>query len=162
MAIDALPALSDRAQCAIGRRELRHERKFPPFNADVAERIVRLVAEGLPPSKVIEALPEYPGGRVVSIWRQTNPDFDAEMTAAAEEQADEYAHRQLEVAADVGRRADCRAVEVRALQWLAGKLSKRYAPRGAEGASVSVTHNTQINGDVTMTPEQAYRALLDG
>lgn len=157
-----LPALSDGVRNSLVRRELKHERKFPPFNADVAERIVQMVAAGTPPSEARAALADHPSNRVVSIWRQTNPDFDAELIAAAEEAADDYAHRSLAVAADQKRRADCRAVEVRALQWLAGKLSKRYAPRGAEGASVSVTHNTQINGDVTMTPEQAYRALLDG
>jgi len=150
------------AQTGAVRRELRHERRFRPFDEDVARSVVEMVAAGSPPS-AIRDLPGYPGSRTVSIWRQTNPDFDAEMAAAADEAADELAAKSLVVAADVNRRADCRAVEVRALQWMAGKLSRKYAPRGSEGASFTV-NNTQINveGDANLSPADAYRALLDG
>lgn len=153
-----LVPLADTTATPGAKREIRHARKFPEFSEIDARMLLADAAAGLSLAQSVK-LPGRPPRRVVDIWRQTNPDFDAEMEAAREQRADELADRYLEVTADQQRDPACRRVEGDALKWLASKLSARYANKGAEGMSISQT-NISVEGDLNMTPAEAYQRML--
>lgn len=140
------------------KREIRHARKYPEFSETDAARLLADAAAGLSLAKSTK-LPGRPSRRVVDIWRQTNPEFDAEMEAAREQRADELVDEYMEVVADQSRDPACRRVQGDALKWLASKLSARYANKGAEGLTLNQT-NIAVEGDLNMTPAEAYQRLL--
>lgn len=147
-------------QLTQARREIKQDMRYPPFDEHQAGLVVAAVAAGNTLASVAK-WPGYASRRVVTLWRQTNPDFDAELVAAMDDRADELVERGLAVASDTKRRADCRAVESNYCKWLAGKLSVRYANKGAEGAVIHQTAVT-VNGDVNITPADAYMRLVNG
>lgn len=148
-------------QLTEARREIRHAAKYPPFDEDQAYAVVQAVQAGNLVSDVVK-WPGYVSRRVLTLWRSTNPDFDADLIAAMEERADAMAERALTVASDKDRDPACRRIEVDVCKWYAGKLSARYSPKGAEGATV--VNNTQVNvqGDLNMTPSEAYLQMIKG
>lgn len=164
MTADALPVvtnpvLADSIARTTARRELRQQRRWPDFREDDARRVVAAVREGLRPSEVM-ALAGYPDRRTIAVWKQTNPEFAADLEAAASDRADELVEQGMSVVKDTARDPGCRKVESEYCKWLAGKLDARYAPKGAEG-SVS---NVQVNiaGDVNVSPADAYLSMIGG
>lgn len=148
-------------QLTEARRDIKQAIKYPPFDEHQAGHVLSALAAGNPISDVVK-WPGYPSARIVKLWREINPDFDACYLATLEERADALAERGLTVASDQTRDPACRNVESKYCQWLAGRFSSRYASRGAEGATL--VQNTQINvaGDVNLSPADAYKALLSG
>jgi hypothetical protein len=153
-------ALAENIERTTARRELKQARKWPEFREDDASRVISAVRAGIPLVRQY-VLAGFPSRREISVWKQVNPDFAAELDAAAADRAEELVEKGLEVVQDVNRDPGCRKVESEYYKWLAGKLDARFAPKGSEG---SVVNNTQINvgGDINVSPADAYLNMIGG
>lgn len=153
-------ALAENIDRTTARRELKQARRWPEFREDDAERVVNAMRAGIPLVRQYE-LAGFPSRREIWVWKQTNPDFAAELDAAAADRAEELVEKGLEVVQDTARDPGCRKVESEYYKWLAGKLDARFAPKSGEGSTVN---NTQINvaGDVNVSPADAYLQMIGG
>ena len=152
------PILAESIERSTARHELRQLRKWPEYREEDAERELRAVRAGIRPSEVYE-IAGYPTRREISVWRQVNPEFDAEFKAALEDRADELVAEGLEVVRDKERDPSCRKVEADYAWRLAGALSERYRGKGAGDVT-----NVQVNvaGDVNVSPADAYLSMIGG
>ena len=151
--------LAESVERTQARREIKQARKWPEFREDDAAMVVRAAREGIPPSKQGD-IPGFPSTREIGVWRQVNPDFDADLRAALEDRADELAAQVLETAMDQDREPACRKVEIDACKWIAGVLSDRYRAKPGAGEM----NNIQVNvaGDVNVSPADAYLSMIGG
>lgn len=154
------PALEESVSRTQARFELRQARKWPEFREDDANRVINALREGIPLVRQYE-IAGFPSRREIGVWKQTNPEFAADLEAAASDRAEELVEQGMAVVQDTARDPGCRKVESEYYKWLAGKLDAKWAPKGGEGSTVN---NTQINvsGDVNVSPADAYMQMIGG
>lgn len=154
------PLIAENIERTTARFELRQARKWPEFREDDANRVINALREGIPLVRQYE-IAGFPSRREIGVWKQTNPEFAADLEAAASDRAEELVADGFEVVKDQARDPGCRKVESEYCKWLAGVLDARYRTKGGEGATVN---NTQINvaGDVNVSPADAYLQMIGG
>lgn len=152
-------ALAESVERTQARREIKQARKWPEFREHDAENVIKAAREGIPPSKV-GLIPGFPSRREIGVWRQVNPDFDADLRAAQEERADELVAEGLEVVCDTDRDPSCRKVEADYRWRLAGALSDRYRAKPGTGDTTNIQVN--VAGDVNVSPADAYLSMIGG
>lgn len=152
-------ALAENIERTTARRELKQAMRWPEFREDDAVRVVSAVRAGTPLVRLYETA-GFPNRRTIDVWKQTHPEFAAELVAAAADRAEELVEKGLTVVQDVNRDPGCRKVESEYCKWLAGKLDSRFAPKSGEGA----VNNVQVNiaGDVNVSPADAYLSMIGG
>lgn len=154
------PLIAANIERTQARFELRQARKWPEFREEDAARVISALREGVPLVRQY-ALAGFPSRREIDVWKQTNPEFAADLVAAAADRAEELVEQGMEIVGDQNRDPGCRKVESEYCKWLAGKLDSKWAPKGGEGG---VVNNTQINvaGDVNVSPADAYLQMIGG
>ena len=154
------PLIAENIERTQARFELRQARKWPEFREDDANRVINALREGIPLVRQYE-IAGFPSRREIGVWKQTNPEFAADLEAAASDRAEELVEQGMLVVQATERDPGCRKVESEYCKWLAGKLDSKWAPKGGEGATVN---NTQINvaGDVNVSPADAYLQMIGG
>ena len=113
---------------AVLRREMRLDRREPPFDADLATDILDMLARGVGLGAIGE-IAGFPAYGVVNFWRARYPEFDEACVLASQAGADALAWECLEIADTDGRAPADKALSISVREKLAKVLHrKKYDP----------------------------------
>lgn len=137
---------------------------LPPkeYNRDIAGKVCEYIMDGYSLRK-IEATEGMPRRLVILKWLRENPDFRTQYARAREEQADVLADEILDIADQRLDDPQRSRLMIDSRKWYAGKLRpKKYGDKlqqeltGAEGGPIVSAVS------VSLTPDEAYRKMLNG
>jgi hypothetical protein len=114
---------------ATARRELRLLHTEPPFDADVAQSVLELLAVGGVGLTTIGNIAGYPAYWIINQWRARFPEFDEACVIASQAGADALAFENLQIA-DCDKRAPAnKALSIAVRERLSKVLNrKKYDP----------------------------------
>ncbi len=178
----AKPAKSRKAPVKAVEKSAQKSEKHPggrptKYTQGVADKICSLIAEGKS-VRAIGKMDGLPSSTTIFNWLMSNDKFLEQYTRARDVQADVLADEIIDIADDsscdtvidpqsgkplTDHEAIARSrLRVDARKWIASKLKpKKYGDKIAVGGAEDLPPVRQ-KVDVTMTPEEAYRKMLDG
>ena len=120
------------------------------FDQDVADFIVRMVAEGHSVYDLWNGDREsLPHPIVVNRWKKERPAFEREMEEAEAVAAEKMVWDTLKIADDEERAPAQANNAIKTRQWLADKLSKKYEEKG-RGGGLHITFEGRLTNEQLM------------